>query len=104
MAIGEKDRRPRSDYPRMRIVRFSKLSLEFGQEIHDIEGVPTRVFSIREDCCGLLQIPEQDRSRRRTGSSPRVDSKPQGDDGRPVASRQGLPGSECDEPYMAALA
>jgi predicted transcriptional regulator of viral defense system len=53
MAIGEKDRRPRSDYPRMRIVRFSRLSLEFGQEIHDIEGVPTRVFSIAKtvaDC------------------------------------------------------
>jgi predicted transcriptional regulator of viral defense system len=53
MAIGEKDRRPRSDYPRIRVVRFSKLSLEFGQEIHDIEGVPTRVFSIAKtvaDC------------------------------------------------------
>src|ERR1017187_3292557 len=32
MAIGEKDRRPRSDYPRMRVVRFSKPTLEFGQE------------------------------------------------------------------------
>jgi hypothetical protein len=29
MAIVEKDRRPRSDNPRMRIVRFSKRSLEF---------------------------------------------------------------------------
>jgi predicted transcriptional regulator of viral defense system len=46
MAIGEKDRRPHIDYPRMRVVRFSKLSLGFGQELHDIEGVPTRVFSI----------------------------------------------------------
>lgn len=53
IAIGEKDRRPRSDYPRMRIVRFSKPSLEFGQETHDIEGVPARVFSIAKtiaDC------------------------------------------------------
>ncbi len=53
IAIGEKDRRPRSDYPRMRIVRFSKPSIEFGQETHDIEGVPTRVFSIAKtvaDC------------------------------------------------------
>jgi predicted transcriptional regulator of viral defense system len=32
MAIGEKDRWLRSDYPRMRIVGFSKPSLEFGQE------------------------------------------------------------------------
>ncbi len=37
----------------MRIVRFSKPSLEFGQEMHAIEGVPTRVFSIAKtvaDC------------------------------------------------------
>jgi predicted transcriptional regulator of viral defense system len=45
LAIGEKDRRPRSDYPRIRIVRFSKPSLAFGQESRDIEGVPTRIFS-----------------------------------------------------------
>ena len=53
IAIGEKDRRPLSDYPRMRVVRFSNLSLEFGQEIHDIEGVSTRIFSIAKtvaDC------------------------------------------------------
>jgi len=39
--------------PRIRIVRFSKPSLEFGQEIHDVEGVPTRIFPIAKtvaDC------------------------------------------------------
>jgi hypothetical protein len=46
MAIGEKDRRPRSDNPKLRIVRFSKDSLEFGKETHMIEGVPTHVFSV----------------------------------------------------------
>lgn len=53
LAIGEKDRRPRSDYPRIRIVRFSKPSLAFGQVSHDIEGVPTRIFSVAKtvaDC------------------------------------------------------
>jgi predicted transcriptional regulator of viral defense system len=53
MAIGEKDRRPRSDHPRIRIVRFSKQSLEFGKETHKIEGVPTSVFSLAKtvaDC------------------------------------------------------
>lgn len=53
MAIGEKDRRPRSDNPRMRTVRFSKRSLEFGQKTHRIEGVPTRIFSVAKtvaDC------------------------------------------------------
>ena len=46
MAPGEKDRRPRSDTPRLRIVRFSKPSLEFGQKTHCIEGVPVRIFSV----------------------------------------------------------
>jgi len=35
------------------VLSCSRLSLEFGQEIHDIEGVPTRVFSIAKtvaDC------------------------------------------------------
>jgi predicted transcriptional regulator of viral defense system len=53
MAIGEKDRRPRSNTPRIRTVRFSKRSLEFGQKTHHIEGVPTRVFSVAKtvaDC------------------------------------------------------
>ena len=53
MAIGEKDRRPVSDTPRLRIVRFSRQSLKFGQTTHDVEGVPLRVFSVAKtvaDC------------------------------------------------------
>jgi predicted transcriptional regulator of viral defense system len=45
IAIGEKDRRPDTDYPRMRTVRFSKRSLKFGQETQLIEGVPARIYS-----------------------------------------------------------
>ncbi len=53
MAIGEKDRRPSSESPRLRIFRFSKQSLDFGQTTHDVEGVPLRVFSVAKtvaDC------------------------------------------------------
>ena len=53
MAIGEKDRRPVSEIPRLRVVRFSKQSLDFGQTTHDVEGVPLRVFSVAKtvaDC------------------------------------------------------
>jgi len=53
LAIGEKDRQPRVDHPRIQTVRFSKPSLEFGQETHEIEGVPIRVFSVAKtvaDC------------------------------------------------------
>ena len=53
IAIGEKDRRPTVDIPPLRVFRFSKHSLAFGQETHRIEGVPTRIFSIAKtvaDC------------------------------------------------------
>jgi predicted transcriptional regulator of viral defense system len=53
MAIGEKDRRPVSKIPQLRIFRFSKQSLDFGQMRHDVEGVPLRVFSVAKtvaDC------------------------------------------------------
>jgi len=45
MAIGEKAWKPRIDYPTLRIVRFSKATLNAGVEDHQIEGVPVRVFS-----------------------------------------------------------
>jgi len=53
IAIGEKDRRPAAGPPPLRVVRFSKHSLTFGQETHQIEGVPTRIFSVAKtmaDC------------------------------------------------------
>ncbi|MBN9662249.1 MAG: type IV toxin-antitoxin system AbiEi family antitoxin domain-containing protein [Acidobacteria bacterium] len=53
IAIGEKDRRPVAELPRLRVVRFSKHTLSFGQETHDMEGVPTRIFSVAKtvaDC------------------------------------------------------
>lgn len=45
LAIGEKAWKPRIDYPTLRIVRFSKATLNAGVEDHQIEGVPVRVFS-----------------------------------------------------------
>jgi predicted transcriptional regulator of viral defense system len=45
LAIGEKDRRPASGIPPLRVARFSKQSLDFGQTTHTVEGVPVRVFS-----------------------------------------------------------
>jgi len=53
MAIGEKDRRPRSAKPRMRFVRFSKRSLDFGRKTHHVEGIPVQVYSVAKtvaDC------------------------------------------------------
>lgn len=53
MAIGESDRSPVSNLPKLRIVRFSKASLHFGVEHHSIEGVSAQVSSIAKtiaDC------------------------------------------------------
>jgi predicted transcriptional regulator of viral defense system len=46
IAIGQKDRQPAAGHPTLRVVRFSKPSLAFGQEPHQIEGVPTHVYSV----------------------------------------------------------
>lgn len=45
IAIAEKAWRPRVDYPRLRVVRFSKLALSEGVEIQMLERVPVRAFS-----------------------------------------------------------
>lgn len=45
VALTEKARAPRLDYPRLRIARFSGLALTEGIETHRIEGVPVRVYS-----------------------------------------------------------
>jgi predicted transcriptional regulator of viral defense system len=45
MAIGEKDRKPKIDYPPMRIVRHSGQSLSYGVEQRKVEGVQVSVYS-----------------------------------------------------------
>ncbi|MBD3237472.1 MAG: transcriptional regulator [Candidatus Eisenbacteria bacterium] len=45
IALPEKARRPRLDYPRLRVARFSGAALTAGIEVHRFEGVPIRVYS-----------------------------------------------------------
>ncbi len=45
IALPEKARRPRLDYPRLRVARFSGAALSEGIETHRIEGVEVRVYS-----------------------------------------------------------
>jgi predicted transcriptional regulator of viral defense system len=45
LAIDVKARRPKTDWPPVRIVRFSGASLRFGVEEHELEGVTVRVTS-----------------------------------------------------------
>jgi predicted transcriptional regulator of viral defense system len=45
IALPEKARRPRIDYPRLRVARFSGKALTEGIETHRVEGVEVRVYS-----------------------------------------------------------
>ena len=45
IALPEKARRPRLDYPRLRVARFSGAALEEGIEQHEVEGVRIRITS-----------------------------------------------------------
>ncbi len=45
IALPPKARRPRLDYPRLRVARFSGESLTEGVEVRRVEGVTIRVYS-----------------------------------------------------------
>lgn len=45
IALAEKARKPRLDYPRLRVARFSGPALTEGIETHRLEGVEVRVYS-----------------------------------------------------------
>lgn len=46
IAIGNKARPPRLDYPPLRVVRFSDATLKAGIEMHIVDGVKIRVTSV----------------------------------------------------------
>lgn len=45
IALSEKARKPRLDYPRLRVARFSGAALTEGIETHRVEGVEIHVYS-----------------------------------------------------------
>jgi len=45
IALPERARKPRLDYPRLRVARFSGAALTEGIETHHIEGVEVRIYS-----------------------------------------------------------
>ena len=45
IALPEKARKPKLDYPRLRVARFSGAALTEGIETHRLEGVEVRVYS-----------------------------------------------------------
>ncbi len=55
IALSEKARRPRLDYPRLRIARFSPASLAAGVERHSVEGVTLRITSPAKTVAGCFK-------------------------------------------------
>jgi predicted transcriptional regulator of viral defense system len=45
IALNENARKPRLEYPKLRVARFSQASLAAGVEQHRVEGVTIRVYS-----------------------------------------------------------
>ncbi len=45
IALAEKARKPKLDYPRLRVARFSGPALTEGIETHRLEGVQVRIYS-----------------------------------------------------------
>ena len=45
LAIGAKARKPKIEYPALRVVRFGKQALSLGVEIHSIDGVSVPIFN-----------------------------------------------------------
>lgn len=53
IAVGNKARAPRQDYPPLRVVRFSAKALTSGVAVHSIDGVRVRVTTVAKtvaDC------------------------------------------------------
>ncbi len=45
VAIGTKARKPKCEYPAIRVVRFGGRALSLGVEVHHIDGVMVPIFS-----------------------------------------------------------
>jgi len=53
IAVAEGVQSPRIDYPPISVHRFSEASLKAGIEVHEIDGVPVRIYSAEKtlaDC------------------------------------------------------
>lgn len=55
MAIDRRARAPTVEWPPMRIVRFGGEALTSGVEVHEVEGVPVRVFSPAKTVADLFK-------------------------------------------------
>ena len=56
LAIGQKDRTPRPNGTRLRIVRVSGESRDAGVEAHVVEGVPVRIYGVAKTVAGCFKF------------------------------------------------
>ena len=103
LAIAEKARLPKVEYPPLRIVRFSGPRSEAGSR--NIESRAWRVQGLHpgEDRGRLLQVPQQDRPGRCPGGPAGLLAEAEGHDGRTVAGCQDVPCRNVMRPYLESL-
>jgi len=81
LAIPHHSPAPRLDRPAVRVVRMSGPSLTEGIEPMTIDGVRVPVFNAAKTIADCFKVPQQDRPRRRAGSSARWLVTAQAEDG-----------------------
>lgn len=91
LAMPNKARAPKMDYPPLRIVRFSGPSLTDGIEEHQIDGVTVRVTNIARTVADF-QVPQQDRPRSGDGSAAGSPACQTREHGRTLALCHAVPG------------
>ena len=72
LAIGPKDRAPRPESVRLRIVRVSGEARDAGVETHVVEGVPVRVYGAAKTVADCFKFRNKDRHRHRCRGAARL--------------------------------
>lgn len=55
IAVDFKARKPSLESPKLRVVRFSGAALRDGVEVHRVEGVPVRVYTVAKTVADLFK-------------------------------------------------
>ncbi len=104
IALPEKARSPRLDYPRLRVARFSGPALTEGIESTDVGGRRGPRLLRREDRRRLLQVPQQGGHRRRRRGAARLQPQHRGGATELARYARICRVSRVMQPYLDAIA
>ena len=55
IAVGSKDRKPSLASPALKVVRYGSAHFDLGLEVHEVEGIPLRVYSVARTVVDLFR-------------------------------------------------